>query len=408
MQWIRGLLISGTPAHFWLHHKPHAKQQNGRERQQSIPHLHSPQQHQQQQPQQQQQPEIPADPTVPYPTNAPMDPIQPRAANSSNLQPGSSPESVGLAQPASLLQPHPVSPTDPSTAATHQLAATAESAGRVQPAPLPRSCDHVSDFVGRGQAPPASGPRQWLGLGLNPLLHSHALQGYQGLPHHGRAEAASAGSSEVTQSQPLQPGLSAHPTQQPCAQLPGSDSLPSQQQQAMQVGRHLGQGSCQQQAGQPETHPGQGSFQQPSPPVAPLLLSQLSPAEHHCMLNNGMQYAREAEALNNMPRHGHALTDAPTPVGMPQQTPHRQAGAAADTQTDAWGANLQGAANAQGGVDAIWGATNMQGVEQGGSATDSMYGYLEQLPQELVACRRILQYSFVLSYYMQGSADQTR
>ena len=40
--------------------------------------------------------------------------------------------------------------------------------------------------------------------------------------------------------------------------------------------------------------------------------------------------------------------------------------------------------------------------------SEGVYSYLEQLPNELVACRRILQYSFVLDYYMQISADQAR
>ena len=38
----------------------------------------------------------------------------------------------------------------------------------------------------------------------------------------------------------------------------------------------------------------------------------------------------------------------------------------------------------------------------------SMYDYLEQLPGELVACRRILQYSFVLEYYWQATPNQAR
>lgn len=331
-----------------------------------------------------------------------MDPVQPLATNSSHQQPAASPESTRLAQPGSVLQTPLVSPTDSSTAAGHQLPATSKSAGHVQPAPLPGSCDQVGDVGGRGQAPPSSGPRQWLGLGMNPLLHSHALQGYRGLPQHSQAETASAGGSAESHSQP---GLSVDPTQQPFVQLPGSDSWPSQQQQQYgEIGEHSGQGSCQQQAGQLGTHPGQGSSQQPSPPAVPLCQSQVLPAEHHRMLNNGIHYTPEAEALNYMPQED-ALTDAPARTGMPQQMPHRQAGAAPHAQTDAWGADLHGAA--QEGVDAQGGAS-MQGVEQGGLATDSIYGYLEQLPQELVACRRTLQYSFVLSYYMQGSAAQAR
>ncbi|KAL0039992.1 hypothetical protein WJX79_001742 [Trebouxia sp. C0005] len=37
-----------------------------------------------------------------------------------------------------------------------------------------------------------------------------------------------------------------------------------------------------------------------------------------------------------------------------------------------------------------------------------VYQYLDQLPRELVACRRILQYSFVLEYFWQASPDQVR
>ena len=37
-----------------------------------------------------------------------------------------------------------------------------------------------------------------------------------------------------------------------------------------------------------------------------------------------------------------------------------------------------------------------------------MYQYLDQLPGDLVACRRILQYSFVLEYFWQASPDQAR
>ncbi len=38
----------------------------------------------------------------------------------------------------------------------------------------------------------------------------------------------------------------------------------------------------------------------------------------------------------------------------------------------------------------------------------NMYKYLDELPRELVACRRILQYSFVLEYFWQASPDQAR
>ncbi len=38
----------------------------------------------------------------------------------------------------------------------------------------------------------------------------------------------------------------------------------------------------------------------------------------------------------------------------------------------------------------------------------NMYEYLDQLPRELVACRRILQYSFVMEYFWQASPDQAR
>ena len=101
--------------------------------------------------------------------------------------------------------------------------------------------------------------------------------------------------------------------------------------------------------------------------------------------------------------------------GMPQQAPpctgvpHRQAHTALGAQTAAWdaqgAADLQRGATAAGGADAQ-GVADMQGAAQGDA--DGMYGYLEQLPQELAACRRALQYSFVLEYFMQGSAHQAR
>ena len=125
-------------------------------------------------------------------------------------------------------------------------------------------------------------------------------------------------------------------------------------------------------------------------------------------------------AIDPLPKRLPSTDDAPVMLGMPglapqcTGVPHRQAETATGARTDAWDAqgvaDLQRGANAQMGSDA-WGAdaqggADMQGGAQGGA--DSIYGYLEQLPQELVACRRVLQYSFVLEYYMQGSAHQAR
>ena len=50
----------------------------------------------------------------------------------------------------------------------------------------------------------------------------------------------------------------------------------------------------------------------------------------------------------------------------------------------------------------------LQSQEDSQQFSGSIYGCLEELPRELVACRRILQHSFVLEYFWQGTADQAR
>ena len=49
-----------------------------------------------------------------------------------------------------------------------------------------------------------------------------------------------------------------------------------------------------------------------------------------------------------------------------------------------------------------------QSPERQHQSPGNMYKYLDQLPGELVACRRILQYSFVMEYFWQASPDQAR
>ena len=357
MQWIRGLLISGTSADFWRHHQLDIQQQNGHESLPSSSSHHSHHQQQHQQPQQQQQQESQChqgplqhqaneqqqqqqptiDPTVSLPIDL-MDALQQQAVSHSHQQAAAFSESGRHTQPASLLPPPVLAPTNPSPGAIQQPAAASESGGCAPGAPFPHNRSTDSDPGIRAPATPPSRPRHW--LGLNPLLHTHVLQGYRSSPQYSRAETASTGSSRVTDSQP---GPSLVPTQQPCVQLPAMYSYTD------------------------------------------------------VML--GMS--------------GRALSC----TGVPHRVP---ADAATDAQTDAWdaqgvadlqrGANAQGgsdagAADAQGGADARGGA-DKQGGAQGGA--DSVYGYLEKLPQELVACRRVLQYSFVLEYYMQASANQTR
>ena len=339
MQWIQGLLISGTPVSFWR--QLHIQQQDGNARQQSFSCHHC--RHQQQQQQQQQGPAL--DPTVGLPTD-PMD-VQQQAASHSHQQLAASSESVKRTQPASLLPPAMSAPTHPSIGATRQLAASSESVECASPVAVPHNCSKDSDPGSSVQEPPPSRPRHW--MGLNPLLHTHALQGYRSSPQHSRAETASAGRSTVMHSQ-LGPSL--EPMQQPCVQPQASNSLPT-----------------------------------------------------------GLSCTDDEPVMLGMPRHALSRT------GMPQQMFNRQADATTDAQTTGQGvADLQRGANAQGGSDAwgadgqggadVQGAEDVQGGAQGGA--DSMYGYLKQLPQELVACHRILQYSFVLEYYMQGSPNQTR
>lgn len=53
-------------------------------------------------------------------------------------------------------------------------------------------------------------------------------------------------------------------------------------------------------------------------------------------------------------------------------------------------------------------AGHVQSPEGLHQSSGTMYDYLEQLPGELVACRRILQYSFVLEYYWQATPNQAR
>lgn len=49
-----------------------------------------------------------------------------------------------------------------------------------------------------------------------------------------------------------------------------------------------------------------------------------------------------------------------------------------------------------------------QAPERQHQSPKNMYEYLDQLPGELVACRRILRYSFVMEYFWQASPDQAR
>ncbi len=49
-----------------------------------------------------------------------------------------------------------------------------------------------------------------------------------------------------------------------------------------------------------------------------------------------------------------------------------------------------------------------QSHERQHQSPGNMYEYLDQLPGELVACRRVLQYSFVMEYFWQASPDQAR
>ena len=212
--------------------------------------------------------------------------------------------------------------------------------------------------------------------------------------------------------------------QQPQHQRPVIDQLEGQpgthqgqgssQQLEGQPGTPQGQGSSQQQEGQYEKHQGQGSSQQPSHSALSSHHSQSVCGEHEGVVNNNVpnshpllhacappiqsgtksvetvhdstQCASEAEAFNYVVEEGR-----------PRQLPQVQAHASRDAPTDAQVADEQGGAQRGAGS---------QGVAQGGA--ESMYGYLEQLPKELVACRRILQYSIVLEYYMQGSAPQAR
>ena len=323
MQWIRGLLISGTPADFWRDHQPDIQQQNSNKLQQSSSCHHSHSQQHHYQPQQQQQESQFHQEPVQHKANVQQQHQQQRTTIESTMNLPRDPRDASQQQAATTI---------PSTGAIQHLAAASEPVGCASGLSLPQSSED-SEPDSRVQVAPACRPKHW--LGLNPLFHTHALQGYRPSPQDSRAETASIGSSGVVHSQPE---ASFTPVQQSCVQLPALDSLPTW-------------GPC----------------------------------------------TDEEPVMLGMPRQALPCTGVtPTDACDAQGVADLQRGTDTQRGSDAWSADAQVAAHAQG----------MQGAALGGA--DSMYGYLDQLPQELVACRRVLQYCYVLEYYLQGSANQAR
>ena len=236
-----------------------------------------------------------------------------------------------------------------------------------QAPPASQGLTRIDDTADRSHTVQMSTPPQ--DLGLKTLLHSSKVQGSQLLPGQSPHSVTAANSSSSTAGE-AQAVAGVHLSSEQAAAA-GADVNEQHQQQAW-LDSQQGQGSSQQQLALALPLCSAPSWKRVS--TAPAAESQLS----------------QALPISNKMSHAHATS------------------AGAGHQPDTAVSNVSRSASPQEGSQHTGQQPSYSDTAAHGQKGEGLYAYLERLPNELVACRRILQYSFVLEYYMQISAEQAR
>ena len=176
------------------------------------------------------------------------------------------------------------------------------------------------------------------------------------------------------------------------------------QQQGLMAGKSIGEG--------PQGAAARSAVVQQAPMNMPASAAAAASCEQRCGFWPGQDTAQQQPGCHQ-PKVSESIV--PAAALQPSQAP-RMIFDEPGTSTDAIVADpaiesddtFSSHASSSNAVEQTDEASDRLPVQTQRQTEQEMYAYLEQLPTELVACRRALQFSFVMQYYMALSADQAR